>query len=38
MLFSDLEMLVMDDIYSLGLDPANEDDINYYWGMMLDGY
>ena len=37
MIFSDLEMLVMDDMYSLGYNPSNKEDIKLYWEMMLNG-
>lgn len=32
---SDLELLVTFDMYELGLDPKNENDIKLYWEMML---
>lgn len=37
MLFSDLEMLVMDDMYWLGYDPSNKEDVDEYWEIMLNG-
>jgi hypothetical protein len=32
---SDLELLVMYDMYELGLDPTNPEDIKLYWKVML---
>jgi len=34
---SDLEMLVMADMYEQGYDPASVDDIKEYWKDILDG-
>ena len=28
---SDLELLVINDMYELGYDPTNQEDINKYW-------
>lgn len=33
--FGDLEMLVMYDMYTLGYDPANPEDIKNFWETML---
>lgn len=33
---SDLEQLVTFDMYELGLDPKNPEDIKKYWEMMLE--
>ena len=30
-MLSDLELLVIHDMYELGYDPANKEDINKYW-------
>lgn len=38
MMFSDLEMLVIDDMYSLGYNPANPEDVDKYWEMMFNDY
>jgi hypothetical protein len=32
---SDLEMLVITDMYELGYDPKNPEDIKLYWEAML---
>lgn len=32
---SDLEILVIKDMISLGYDPKNQEDIKLYWEMML---
>ena len=32
---SDLEMLVNNDMYELGFDPTDQNDIMTYWEMML---
>ena len=31
MMLSELELLVIHDMYELGYDPANKEDINKYW-------
>ena len=38
MAFSDLELLVMADMYENGYDPASSDDINEYWEDQLNDY
>jgi hypothetical protein len=35
--FSDLELLVMNDMYELGYDPSLVADVNLYWETMLNG-
>ena len=37
MLFSDLELMVQADMFEQGFDPANHEDIKYYWEMVLNG-
>jgi hypothetical protein len=32
---SDLELLVMNDMYELGFDPSNVSEVNKYWEMFL---
>lgn len=32
---SELELLVMTDMYDLGFDPKNPEDIKLYWEMLL---
>lgn len=36
--YSDLEMLVMTDMYENGYDPASREDIELYWEELLNGY
>jgi len=36
--FSDLELLVINDMWDLGFDPTNIADVKYYWEIMLNGY
>jgi hypothetical protein len=33
--YSDLELMVMEDMMSLGYDPLNIEDIKLYWEFML---
>ena len=34
-IYSDLELLVMNDMILLGFDPNNQNDIRKYWEMLL---
>ncbi len=36
-MYSDLETLVNNELYALGLDPSNPDHIDAYWEVMLNG-
>jgi hypothetical protein len=33
--YSDLELLIMNEMYELGLNPTDVDDIKLYWKVML---
>lgn len=34
-MYSELEILVMKDMFKLGFDPSNPKDVQYYWEIML---